>query len=66
MNTDVVIRTEGMEVLVEKLGMLEAERFIMLIQSDAFDYTKWREHLFDDLTLDELSAKANEFRQTQG
>jgi hypothetical protein len=62
-NTDVVIRSAGMDALVEKLGILEAERFVMLIQADSFDYTKWRENLFDDMTLEELSQKAMEYRQ---
>jgi hypothetical protein len=65
MNTDAVIRTEGMEALVDKLGMLEAERFVMLIRSDSFDYTKWREPLFENMTLEELSKTANEYRQNQ-
>ena len=63
-NTDVVIRSAGMDALVEKLGILEAERFVMLIQADSFDYTKWRENLFDDMTLEELSQKAMEYRQS--
>jgi hypothetical protein len=63
MNTDVVIRNEGMSILTERLGMVEAERFVMLIQRESFDYTKWRETLFDDLTLEELSEKAREYRQ---
>ena len=65
MNTDVVIRTTGMNTLIEKLGLVEAERFVMLIQKDSFDYTKWRENLFDDLTLEELSQRANEYRLSQ-
>lgn len=63
MNTDVVIRATGMDALIEKLGLVEAERFIMLIQKDSFDYTKWRENLFDDMTVEELSQKAKEYRQ---
>jgi len=66
MNTDVVIRAAGMNALIEKLGLIEAERFVMLIQKDSFDYTKWRENLFDDMTLEELSQKASEYRQKQG
>ena len=65
MNTDVVIRTTGMNTLIEKLGLIEAERFVMLIQKDTFDYTKWRENLFDDLTLEELSQRAMEYRLNQ-
>ena len=63
MNTDVEIRSAGMEVLIEKLGMIEAERFVMLIQKDSFDYTKWREGLFNDMTLKELSHRAREYRK---
>ncbi|MDR2826146.1 MAG: hypothetical protein LBV76_05060 [Deltaproteobacteria bacterium] len=66
MNTDAVIRNEGMSALVERLGMVEAERFIMMIQKDSFDYTKWRENLFEGMSLDELSQKAKEYRQSQG
>ena len=63
--TDVVIRTTGMDALIEKLGLVDAERFIMLIQKDSFDYTKWRENLFKDMTLEELSQKVMEYRQSQ-
>jgi len=65
MNTDIVIRSAGMNALIENLGLVEAERFIMLIQKDSFDYTKWRENLFKDLTLEELSQKAMEYRKFQ-
>ncbi|MDR3296204.1 MAG: hypothetical protein LBT26_10340 [Clostridiales Family XIII bacterium] len=65
MNTDVAIRSAGMDALVEKLGMVEAERFVMLIQKDSFDYTKWRGSLVEDMTLEELSQKAMEYRQRQ-
>ena len=65
MNTDVVIRAAGMDALIENLGLVEAERFIMLIRQDSFDYTKWREDLFEDMTLEELSHKAMEHRKKQ-
>jgi hypothetical protein len=65
MNTDVVIRSTGMGALIEKLGLIEAEKFIMLIQNDTIDYTKWRENLFDGMTLEELSQKAMEYRQSR-
>ena len=29
-------------MLINNLGMVEAERFIMLIQREPFDYTKWQ------------------------
>ncbi|QAT61979.1 hypothetical protein EQM13_10470 [Acidilutibacter cellobiosedens] len=60
MRTDAVIRQEGMDVLIEKLGKVDAERFITLIIREPFDYTKWQENLFEDLTVRELSEKAME------
>ena len=63
MKTDTLIRNEGMEILVENLGMVEAERFIMLIQREPFDYTKWQENLFKNMTIEEISKKAMEYRK---
>ena len=63
MKTDTVIRNDGMKVLLDHLGMVEAERFIMLIQREPFDYTKWQEDLFDDMSIEEISAKAAEYRR---
>jgi len=40
------------------LGDIEAERFIALIQREPFDYTKWREGLDEDLTIEEISRRA--------
>jgi hypothetical protein len=62
MKTDTLIRNEGMEILANHLGMVEAERFVMLIQREPFDYTKWQENLFEDMTIEEISKKASEYR----
>jgi hypothetical protein len=58
MRSDTVIKQEGMNILLEKLGKVDAERFISLIIREPFDYTKWQENLFDDLNIAELSKKA--------
>jgi len=63
MKTDTIIRNEGMEILVKNLGMVEAERFIMLIQREPFDYTKWQENLFVNMTIEEISKNATEYRK---
>ena len=63
MKTNTLIRQEGLEILSRHLGMVEAERFIMLIQREPFDYTKWQENLFDDMSVEELSQKAAEYRK---
>lgn len=58
MFTEKVLRNKGMEVLIDKLGKVEAERFISLIIREPFDYTEWQRGLFDDLTVKELSNAA--------
>ncbi len=55
---DTVLRSEGMSILLEKLGKVDAERFIALIIKDPFDYTKWQSDLMKDMTVRELSNKA--------
>jgi hypothetical protein len=63
MKTNTLLRNEGMEILSKSLGLVEAERFIMLIQREPFDYTKWQENLFENMTVEELSKKAAEYRK---
>jgi len=63
MRPDTIIRTEGMDTLIKNLGLVEAERFVMLIQKEPFDYTRWQENLFKDMTIDEIYNNAAELRQ---
>lgn len=59
MKTDTIIKQEGMNALISKLGYVDAERFIVLITKEPFDYTKWRtEHLDEGLNVRQLSQKA--------
>jgi hypothetical protein len=62
MMTDTEIRVKGVETLTKALGMIEAERFIALMIREPFDYTKWRQGLFEGQTLDEISAAAKRLR----
>lgn len=59
MKTDTIVKQEGMNALISKLGYVDAERFIVLITREPFDYTKWRENnLNEDINVRELSQKA--------
>lgn len=62
MKSDTLIRIEGMEALMEKLGLVEAERFIMLVKKEPFDYTQWREDQFDDKSIETIFAEAAALR----
>ncbi len=57
--TDDKLRADGFTVLVKALGDVNAERFIMLMNREPFDYTEWRkDNLFAGETVDSLMDKA--------
>jgi hypothetical protein len=61
MNSDTqtaAIMSAGMKLLRENLGVIETEIFITKIGSNDFDYTKWRENLWEGLTPRELFDRA--------
>jgi hypothetical protein len=58
MYAEMTLRDEGMKVLINKLGRVEAERFISLIIREPFDYTEWQRNLFNEMSVRELSKSA--------
>ena len=56
--TDTLVLDAGMKALVKTLGPVEAERFVMIVQREPFDYTRWSAELFEDISLDELNRRA--------
>ena len=61
MKSDITIKHEGFMALKEKLGSVDMERFIVLINREKTNYTKWRKDLFEEMTMEELAKKADEF-----
>lgn len=55
------IVSAGMNLLREKLGLIECEIFISSIRQDHFDYTKWRESLFEDMSIQEIHDNAKAY-----
>jgi len=64
MRTDTVLRCDGMKVLVNQLGIVEAERFVALIQREPFDYTEWRQSLFENVSLDVFLENARQYSES--
>ncbi|MCL2513462.1 MAG: hypothetical protein FWF08_06135 [Oscillospiraceae bacterium] len=60
------ILSAGMKMLRETLGIIEAEIFIANIKNPGFDYTKWRENLWEDITLRELLERASKAEDKYG
>jgi hypothetical protein len=59
MMTDTEIRVKGIQILAQYFGDIEMERFIALIQRESFDYTRWRESLKQEESVEEVSRKSN-------
>lgn len=48
----------GFACLVEKLGVVNAERFIAMVKRESFDYTIWRKEYFKNMNLEEIREEA--------
>ena len=59
--TEAEVMQMGMEYLVEKLGIIDTERFISKLLRERFDYTEWRKKYFADMDLETLHKEAVEY-----
>ena len=64
MRSNTVLRDDGMRILAEQLGIVEAERFIALMRRESFDYTQWRQGLYKDVPLKAFLQDAQNFRDS--
>jgi len=62
MKTDTELRVQGMQILIKALGEVDAERFVMLMNREPFDYTQWRQSQWLDENVESLAAKARALR----
>ena len=62
MKSDTLIKSKGMRTLRKSLGLVDAERFILLLKKEPFDYTEWQTHLWEDKSVDDVfqAAKRHE------
>jgi len=60
MRTDTLVRVDAMNALVSTLGEVDAERFIVMVKRDTFDYTEWRRSLWNDKSIEEIHMLATE------
>ena len=59
MKTEAEIRMKGMQALISALGLVEAERFLVAVSRDKFDYAEWRRTGLPEMTIEEISTAAN-------
>ena len=65
MMNDRVLLDSGMNLLVEHLGLVEAERFVYLMNCDRFDYTQWHGTLSEGKTIEEIAERAMRKRKKE-
>lgn len=49
-----------MQALIGSLGLIEAERFLMAVNRDKFNYTEWRRTGLPNMSIEEIAAEANQ------
>lgn len=64
MNDDVVIE-RGFQSLIDALGVVNAERFIAIMNRKKQNYDEWREEYFDKMTTEEYKKELFDFAKAQ-
>jgi len=64
MRTESALRVEAMQLLIEKLGEVDAERFISLVNREQFDYTQWQRSLWADKDIYQVYDAAKSFYES--
>ena len=50
-----------MNILIKKVGHVNAERFITYVNRQGFDYTVWRRHIYDGKTSEEIEKITSDY-----
>ena len=58
---NIALVSKCMDILCSQVGIVDAERFIYIMRSEAFDYTKWQRDYYDNISPDELNAAVDRF-----
>ncbi len=66
MRNETEIINDGMNILIERLGVLEAEFFIHKIHRDIFNYTEWQRKLWENKSPEQICGEAVEYRKYIG
>ena len=60
MKTETEIRLEGMQALINALGLVDAEQFLATVSRDKLNYTEWRRNGLPNLSIDMIAKYSNE------
>jgi len=56
--SDTVLLNMGIRTLIDAFGVVDAERFVYLVNKGHSDYTEFRHTLFEGMTLDDMCREA--------
>lgn len=60
------LRQQAIKVLAEKLGPVEALRFLALVSREPFDYQRWRKKYFSHFSVDKLLEEVRNHHRGKG
>ena len=63
--TDNELAVRCMNILMDAVGPVDAERFVSIVANDSFDYTEWQRGLFEGETVKSLFEKVKDFQPEQ-
>lgn len=66
MKTEAEIRVQGMQALINVLGLVETERFLVAVSREKFNYTEWRPYGLPRMTIEGLADAANKQSENRG
>ena len=58
---NIALVSRCMDILCSQVGIVDTERFIYIMRSEAFDYTKCQRDHYDNISPDELNAAVDRF-----
>lgn len=58
---NIALVSRCMDILCNQVGIVDTERFIYIMRSEAFDYTKWQRDHYDNISPNELDAAVDKF-----
>ena len=59
--SEAALKITGLKLLINELGIINAERFIHCVKNERFDYTEWQRDLWKNQSIDEIHNAATAF-----
>lgn len=64
--TEQELRQQAVRALADKLGAVDALRFLALVSCEPFDYQQWRKEYFSHFSVDELLEEVRNHHSNKG